>query len=125
MRRKLPSSWGRGRFCENRSRSIACPSGHLAENLDETGAKLHGRACCPRNPAYTMRGRIMAPGRSVDGAAGSPRPLVLVVEDDRETRRYYTTVLSTNGFRTEEAHNGFQALEKATTLAPDLILTDI
>ncbi len=67
----------------------------------------------------------MAPGSSVDGAAGSSLPLVLVVEDDRETRRFYTTVLSTNGFRTEEAHNGFQALEKATNMAPDLILTDI
>lgn len=52
-------------------------------------------------------------------------PLVLIVEDDRETRRFYTTVLALNGFRTEEAHNGFQALEKATAAHPDLILTDI
>lgn len=52
-------------------------------------------------------------------------PLVLVVEDDPETRHYYANVLSTEGFRIEEAHNGFQALEKAKQLSPDLVLTDI
>jgi CheY-like chemotaxis protein len=57
------------------------------------------------------------------GARGSP--LVLVVEDDPETRRFYVLTLNRNGFTTEEAHNGFQALDKATAVVPDLILTDI
>jgi len=52
-------------------------------------------------------------------------PLVLVVEDDPETRRLYALILAANGFDIEEAHNGFQALDKATAIGPDLILSDI
>jgi CheY-like chemotaxis protein len=58
------------------------------------------------------------------GAEPKPRS-VLVVEDDPETRHFYITVLITQGFEIHEAHNGFQALEKAVALAPDLVLTDI
>ena len=56
---------------------------------------------------------------------GSQSPLVLVVEDDPETRHFYTLTLAANGFRTEDAHNGFQALDKATAMIPDLILSGI
>jgi DNA-binding response OmpR family regulator len=52
-------------------------------------------------------------------------PRVLVVEDDPETRRFYTAAFANGGFRVEQAHNGFQALEKALASPPDLILTDI
>ena len=51
--------------------------------------------------------------------------LVLVVEDDPETRRYYADALSRGGFETHQAHNGLQALQKAIDLRPALILTDI
>jgi two-component system, cell cycle response regulator DivK len=50
---------------------------------------------------------------------------VLVVEDDPETRHFYMTILTRQGFAIYEAHNGFQALEKAVALSPDLVLTDI
>ena len=62
-------------------------------------------------------------GQALDDARESP--LVLVVEDDPDTRHFYALTLSRNGFTTEEAHNGFQALDKATALIPDLILSDI
>jgi putative two-component system response regulator len=52
-------------------------------------------------------------------------PSILVVEDDPETRRFYMTVLTTDGFTADEAHNGHQALEKAIAAPPDLVLTDI
>jgi CheY-like chemotaxis protein len=51
--------------------------------------------------------------------------LILIVEDDPETRHLYQSVFETGGFRTEAAHNGLQALEKARVSRPDLILTDI
>jgi len=51
--------------------------------------------------------------------------LVLVVEDDPETRRYYAEALTRGGFEIDQAHNGLQALEKALDLQPSLILTDI
>jgi two-component system, cell cycle response regulator DivK len=52
-------------------------------------------------------------------------PLVLIVEDDRSTRVMYCEYLSQSGFRTADAHNGFQALEKAQQLLPDAIVTDL
>lgn len=52
-------------------------------------------------------------------------PIILIVEDDQETRHFYQTVFELDGFRTDEAHNGLQALERAIRSSPDLILTDI
>jgi two-component system, cell cycle response regulator DivK len=52
-------------------------------------------------------------------------PLVLIVEDDRGTRVLYRDCLSHAGFRTADAHNGFQALAKAQELRPDAVLTDL
>jgi CheY-like chemotaxis protein len=54
-----------------------------------------------------------------------PSPLVLVVEDDPEMRQFYSDALEREGFAIEQAHNGFQALEKALARLPDLVLTDI
>jgi CheY-like chemotaxis protein len=52
-------------------------------------------------------------------------PLVLVVEDDPTTRLFYTEAFEREGFATDQAHNGHQALAKALEIVPDLILTDI
>jgi two-component system, cell cycle response regulator DivK len=52
-------------------------------------------------------------------------PVVLIVEDDPETRHFYQSIFEQDGFRIEQAHNGLQALEKAIQACPDLILTDI
>jgi CheY-like chemotaxis protein len=56
---------------------------------------------------------------------GRDSPLILIVEDDPETRRFYISVLAADGYTTDAAHNGFQALEKAVASPPDLVLTDI
>jgi two-component system, cell cycle response regulator DivK len=52
-------------------------------------------------------------------------PLVLIVEDDLGTRLLYRECLTHAGFRTIEAHNGFQALEKAQQCRPNAVLTDL
>ena len=52
-------------------------------------------------------------------------PLVLIVEDDPETRRFYARGLESAGFRTAQAHNGYQALDKVFAAPPDLIIADI
>lgn len=54
-----------------------------------------------------------------------PDPLVLIVEDDRGTRMLYREYLNRSGFRTADAHNGYQALEKAQELRPNAVLTDL
>ena len=61
-------------------------------------------------------------GNESDGRQG---PLVLVVEDDPETRHFYVDALNHHGFRTDVAHNGLQALDKALASPPDLVLADI
>jgi CheY-like chemotaxis protein len=53
------------------------------------------------------------------------RPLVLLVEDDRDGRILFAEWLQRAGFRVEQAHNGLQALERAFDLVPDAILTDL
>lgn len=55
----------------------------------------------------------------------TPLPLVLIVEDDLGTRVLYREYLTQCGFRTADAHNGHQALEKARQLQPDAVLTDL
>lgn len=56
---------------------------------------------------------------------GLDRPLVLLVEDDRDGRRMFADWLEQAGFRVEQAHNGLQALERAIDVRPDAILTDL
>ena len=55
----------------------------------------------------------------------SDRSLVLLVEDDRDGRLLFAEWLVSAGFRVAQAHNGFQALERARDLLPDAILTDL
>ena len=55
----------------------------------------------------------------------SERPLVLLVEDDRDGRLLFIEWLQHAGFNVESAHNGHQALERAFDLLPDAILTDL
>jgi CheY-like chemotaxis protein len=52
-------------------------------------------------------------------------PLVLIVEDDLNTRVLYREYLTHCGFRIVDAHNGHQALAKARELRPDVVLTDL
>lgn len=61
-------------------------------------------------------------GRSAH-ACGPSR--ILIVEDDPETRHFYTAALVADGFIVDEAHNGFQAFDKIIESAPNLVLTDI
>ncbi len=52
-------------------------------------------------------------------------PLLLIVGPDRQSRERYAACAAAADLRVEQAHNGLQALDKATTLQPDIILTDL
>jgi CheY-like chemotaxis protein len=58
-------------------------------------------------------------------ATASVRRTILIVEDDPETRQFFSDVFAKGGFHIDQAHNGHQALEKALKSPPDLIITDI
>ena len=53
------------------------------------------------------------------------RRTLLVVEDDKELREYYRTVLSLEGYDVVEAANGLEALRSIDSAPPDLIVLDL
>jgi len=55
----------------------------------------------------------------------APPTLVLLVDDYPDNRDIYVQFLTYSGLRVEEAENGHQALDKAFTLKPDVIVMDL
>jgi two-component system response regulator AdeR len=53
------------------------------------------------------------------------RPLILIADDNPDTREMYALYLSMVGYKVEEAVDGREALIKARTLRPDLIVMDL
>jgi CheY-like chemotaxis protein len=51
--------------------------------------------------------------------------LVLVVDDYEDAREMYAEYLELSGFRTAQAKNGVEALQKAAELLPDVVLMDL
>lgn len=54
-----------------------------------------------------------------------PIPRVLIVEDDRDNRTIYRTILEYFSFQVLEATDGEQGVRLAQELLPDLVLMDI
>ncbi len=54
-----------------------------------------------------------------------PEPIVLVVEDDAQLRRFLRVSLASRGYRLEEATTVREAQQLATSLVPDLFLLDL
>ena len=52
-------------------------------------------------------------------------PLVLLVEDDPQSRDGYAEFLERGGFRVTQAGSAEDALSRALTLVPDVVVTDI
>ena len=52
-------------------------------------------------------------------------PLVLLVEDSRDTREMYAVALGISGFRTAEAGTAAEARAAAHALRPDVIVSDL
>ena len=52
-------------------------------------------------------------------------PMVLIVEDDDETRRALARELTTRGYRIEEAVDGESAMRRWETHRPDVVLLDL
>ena len=52
-------------------------------------------------------------------------PLVLVVDDAKDTRVIYAESLRFRGYRVEEASDGREAVERVRALAPDVVVLDL
>jgi two-component system cell cycle response regulator DivK len=57
--------------------------------------------------------------------AADVRPVALIVDADADTRAMYALYLRDEGIEAVEAVNARQALEKAQSLRPDVITTDL
>lgn len=55
----------------------------------------------------------------------SPKPLILLVDDERSIRTFLRICLSTQDYRTVEAENGLQAITLASSYVPDLVVLDL
>lgn len=63
--------------------------------------------------------------QQITGARHAPgRSLVLVADDDPDTRLLFRTVLETRGYRVIEAADGEETVGAAETACPDMILMD-
>ena len=51
--------------------------------------------------------------------------MILVVDDERDSRDVLKTYLETNGFNVCLAEDGYEALEKALDQVPDLVIMDM
>lgn len=61
---------------------------------------------------------------SAAGGIGPRKPVVLLVEDDKDVREYLRKSLE-NDYEIVEASNGVKGYDKAVQLFPDLVLSDI
>lgn len=57
--------------------------------------------------------------------AGGKAPLILVVDDFEDNRAMYAEYLVFSGYRVAQAANGKEAVDKATELAPDVVVMDL
>jgi CheY-like chemotaxis protein len=53
------------------------------------------------------------------------RHRILIVDDDPDVTLFLSTVLRDNGYATEAARNGVEALDRIRSAPPDLILLDL
>ncbi len=98
--------------------------------IEATGGAGPGAAERARRSRDRSRspGRAAAPvrrGRVVSGRAQLPRPTVLVIEDDEETRRAVVRELASARLRDAEAGDGQQRSRRWEQRRPDLVLLDL
>jgi signal transduction histidine kinase len=94
---------------------------HLATDpLRTFDRKASARALATDQPAETEKPIEAMP----ENAERADLPLLLVVDDEPDMRRYLVTMLR-ESYRIIEAEDGISALEKAMMATPDLILLDV
>ncbi|KAA1009647.1 response regulator [Paraburkholderia panacisoli] len=75
-------------------------------------------------PVVVPQVPVVPPERTISGYKG-PRKTVLVVDDVVENRAVAVDMLGPLGFDTAQASDGLEALEKAKSLRPALVLMDV
>jgi DNA-binding response OmpR family regulator len=66
-----------------------------------------------------------SPNKDIQPAPVAPPKKVIIVEDDKELRDFYSELLSSEGFTTLTAENGQIGLQTIMAQKPDLVLLDL
>lgn len=61
----------------------------------------------------------------VSGRDDRRMPIIVIADDDRDTRELYRACFDMSGFLTAEASTGEEAIQIAERLIPDVLLTDL
>lgn len=83
------------------------PGGHHRINVEDLSAFLRERGMYPLARKHF------------------PRKRILIVDDDRQVRRVLAKTLTSQGFETESAADGFEAGFKVVQFKPDLMILDL
>lgn len=67
----------------------------------------------------------VVPFSEVPGRQSAAQSLILIVDDERTIADTLSVILSRSGFATMTAYDGVSALELATTIPPDLVISDV
>ena len=73
-----------------------------------------------RNVGASPQHSVSKPKKSA-----SQKPVVLIIDDSVTVRKVTSRLLERNGYETQTANDGVDALEKLQTLTPDIMLLDI
>jgi len=76
-------------------------------------------------PHYQIVPFSQVPFRDVTRARVSHKPVILVVDDQQLIAESLGAILSSKGYSTLTAYDGAMALEMATLVPPDLLITDV
>lgn len=68
---------------------------------------------------------LWSSARATFGRAPHRKPVIVVADDDRDTRELYRACFDMSGFVTAEASTGQDAIRTAERLLPDVLLTDL
>ncbi|MFY9614838.1 MAG: response regulator, partial [Candidatus Dormiibacterota bacterium] len=76
------------------------------------------------NPVADLPAAVPAP-KAVAGVNGSGAQTILLIEDDERIAKFYTILFEAKGFNVENARDGLEGVDMASSVNPALILLDV
>ena len=106
---------------EERSGPSRGPAAAPSSTSPCRSATLHPR----RRPPMDEARRPPGPADAPDTAALSKKPVVVLIEDEPEIRRFLRASLTGHGYRLFEATTGAEGLREAESRQPDVVVLDL